>query len=106
MTGSTVVDIHAHFVPEGYLRLIETEGPKHGLELRQSPDGPMIMIGQVPIGPITPGYYDLDRRLGSDYCFDMGYADPVAALAAVESPAPAGRARILGLNAVRLLGLE
>jgi aminocarboxymuconate-semialdehyde decarboxylase len=63
VTRSAVVDIHAHFVPEGYLRLIETDGPAHGLALRPGPAGPLIMIGKVPIGPITPGYHDLDRRL-------------------------------------------
>lgn len=63
MARPRVVDIHAHFVPEGYLRLIETDGPAHGLSLRPGPDGPSIMIGQVPIGPITPAYHDLGRRL-------------------------------------------
>ncbi len=63
MARSPVVDIHAHFVPEGYLRLIEAEGQAHGLTLRPGPDGPSIMIGHVPIGPITPAYHDLDRRL-------------------------------------------
>jgi aminocarboxymuconate-semialdehyde decarboxylase len=63
MPASAVVDIHAHFVPEGYLRLIETEGSAHGLSLRAGPDGPLIMIGSVPIGPITPGYHDLEQRL-------------------------------------------
>jgi aminocarboxymuconate-semialdehyde decarboxylase len=63
MPPSTVVDIHAHFVPEGFLRLIETEGAAHGLTLRPGPDGPFIMIGSVPVGPITPGHHDLGRRL-------------------------------------------
>ena len=44
--------------------------------------------------------------LGSDYCFDMGYEDPVGALAAVEPLSDSDRARILGGNAMRLLGLE
>jgi aminocarboxymuconate-semialdehyde decarboxylase len=43
--------------------------------------------------------------LGSDYCFDMGYEDPVAALRAVAPLSDGDRARILGGNAVRLLGL-
>ena len=58
-----VVDIHAHFVPQGYLRLIEAEGGAHGVRLGSGPDGPMILVGQVPIGPIRPHYYDLDLRL-------------------------------------------
>jgi aminocarboxymuconate-semialdehyde decarboxylase len=63
MAPAPVIDIHAHFVPEGFLRLIEAEGGAHGASLRSGPDGPFIMLGQVPIGPITPAYHDLDRRL-------------------------------------------
>jgi aminocarboxymuconate-semialdehyde decarboxylase len=61
--GERAVDIHAHFFPEAFLRLVESEGSAHGLTLRTTPDGPVIMIGQVPIGPIARGYYDLDARL-------------------------------------------
>ena len=56
-------DIHAHFVPEEYLRLIETEGEPHGVRLRPGPNGPLIVVGQVAIGPITAHYHDLDLRL-------------------------------------------
>jgi aminocarboxymuconate-semialdehyde decarboxylase len=59
------IDIHAHFVPEEYLRLIGTEGEPYGLGLRPGPNGPLILIGQLPIGPITPHYYDLKVRLES-----------------------------------------
>ena len=34
------IDIHAHFVPEEYLRLIEAEGEPHGVRLRPGPNGP------------------------------------------------------------------
>jgi aminocarboxymuconate-semialdehyde decarboxylase len=63
MTAEPVVDIHAHFFPEEFLQLIESDGPAHGLSLRRGPDGPTIMIGPVPIGPIARGYYDLTARL-------------------------------------------
>ena len=63
MTRPAAVDIHAHFVPEGYLRLIETEGEPHGVRLRHGPDGPVIMVGHIPFGPISPRYHDLDLRL-------------------------------------------
>jgi aminocarboxymuconate-semialdehyde decarboxylase len=63
MARAPVVDIHAHFVPEEYLRLIAAEGGAHGVTLRPGHDGPSIMIGPVPIGPITPAYHDLDRRI-------------------------------------------
>jgi aminocarboxymuconate-semialdehyde decarboxylase len=57
------IDIHAHFVPEEYLRLIEAEGEPYGVSLRPGPNGPMIVVGQVAIGPITAHYHDLDLRL-------------------------------------------
>jgi aminocarboxymuconate-semialdehyde decarboxylase len=57
------IDIHAHFVPEEYLRLIETQGEPHGVQLRPGPNGPLIAMGRVPIGPITPQYHDLNLRL-------------------------------------------
>jgi aminocarboxymuconate-semialdehyde decarboxylase len=63
--GIQTIDIHAHFVPEKYLRLIETEGKPHGLGLRRGPNGPSILIGDIPIGPITAHYHDLDVRLKS-----------------------------------------
>jgi aminocarboxymuconate-semialdehyde decarboxylase len=63
MARHPVVDIHAHFVPEGYLRLIEAEGQGYGVRLLPRPEGPLIMVGSVPSGPITPAHHDLDYRL-------------------------------------------
>ena len=57
------IDIHAHFVPEEYLRLIEAEGKPHGLRLRPGPNGPLIVAGQVAFGPIAVLYHDLGMRL-------------------------------------------
>jgi aminocarboxymuconate-semialdehyde decarboxylase len=57
------IDIHAHFVPEEYLRLIDTEGEPYGVRLRHGPNGPLIAIGHVAIGPITAHYHDPDLRL-------------------------------------------
>jgi aminocarboxymuconate-semialdehyde decarboxylase len=57
------IDIHAHFVPEEYLRIIEAEGEPHGVRLRRGQNGPMIVVGQALIGPITAHYHKLDVRL-------------------------------------------
>jgi aminocarboxymuconate-semialdehyde decarboxylase len=59
------IDIHAHFVPEEYLRLIEAEGEPYGLRLRHDRNGPLIVLGQVAIGPITAHYHNLELRLKS-----------------------------------------
>ncbi len=59
------IDIHAHFVPEEYLRVIEAEGEPYGVRLRPGPSGPMIVVGQATIGPLTPHYHNLEVRLRS-----------------------------------------
>ena len=61
--ATSTIDIHAHFVPEEYLRLIETEGQSYGVSLRPGPNGPFIVMGQVAIGPITARYHDFSLRL-------------------------------------------
>lgn len=63
MTRPASVDIHAHFVPEAYLRLVDSEGGPYGLGLRRDGGALSILAGRVPFGPITPGYYDLGVRL-------------------------------------------
>jgi aminocarboxymuconate-semialdehyde decarboxylase len=57
------IDIHAHFVPEEYLRAIEKEGEPYGVRLRSGPNGPMILVGQAAIGPLTAHYHNLEVRL-------------------------------------------
>jgi aminocarboxymuconate-semialdehyde decarboxylase len=59
------IDIHAHFVPEEYLQAIEKEGEPHGVRVRSGPNGPMILVGQAAIGPLTAHYHNLELRLKS-----------------------------------------
>jgi len=44
--------------------------------------------------------------LGSDYCFDMGAEQPVEAVERAAALAAGERERILGSNAMQLLGLQ
>jgi aminocarboxymuconate-semialdehyde decarboxylase len=44
--------------------------------------------------------------LGTDYPFDMALPDPVGFVSSAKKLSPADKARILGGNAVRLLGLK
>ena len=60
---TSAVDIHAHFVPEEYLRIAGAEGEPRGVRLRSTPAGPIIQVGPVPIGPITAPYHNLELRL-------------------------------------------
>jgi aminocarboxymuconate-semialdehyde decarboxylase len=65
--------------------------------ITHSPDALRYLIGLVGADRVM---------LGSDYCFDMGYEDPAGMLKAVEPMSPGDRERILGGNALRLLGLK
>jgi aminocarboxymuconate-semialdehyde decarboxylase len=58
------VDIHAHFFAEEYLRVIEKEGPAHGVALnRSNPAGPAIQIGPILGGPLRSTFWDLEARI-------------------------------------------
>lgn len=64
MTPPLGIDIHAHFFPEGYLRVIEKEGASAGARIdRANPAGPAVVIAGVPTPPLSPAYWDLDARL-------------------------------------------
>ena len=59
------IDIHAHFYPEAYLRMVAAEGGAHGVRCRWPENAlPSIDIGTVS-APIERRYFDLDSRLAS-----------------------------------------
>jgi aminocarboxymuconate-semialdehyde decarboxylase len=58
------VDIHAHFFPESFLRVIEEHGPAFGARVdRSNPKGPSIAAGGITGPPLDATYWDLDRRV-------------------------------------------
>jgi aminocarboxymuconate-semialdehyde decarboxylase len=58
------VDIHAHFFPESFLRVIEEHGAPFGARVdRSSPKGPAIAAGGITGPPLDATYWDLDRRV-------------------------------------------
>src|SRR5262245_14960048 len=60
---------------------------------------------RINLGLVRP--VGADRvLLGSDYCFDMGLADPVGTVQRLEALTGAERDQILGATAARLLRLE
>lgn len=64
MRKPVVVDIHAHYFPETYLRVMEEEGPTFGVTLyRSDPAGPAIKVGAVLGGHRRREFYDLSARL-------------------------------------------
>ena len=58
------LDIHAHYFPESYLRVMEAEGQAFGVTLdRSDPAGPAIKVGAVLGGHLRREFYDLEMRL-------------------------------------------
>ena len=65
MNAFETIDIHAHYFPEAYLRMVAAEGSAHDVRC-DWPDNalPSIDIGTVS-APIERRYFDLSRRLES-----------------------------------------
>jgi aminocarboxymuconate-semialdehyde decarboxylase len=64
MNGHSAIDIHAHYFPEAYLRLIETQGSRFDAGCDFSdPRGPMISIGGAQMPPLAHKFTDIDLRV-------------------------------------------
>ena len=64
MTLPPAIDIHSHFFPERYLKLIETEGAAVGARIdRSNPKGPVVVAAGSSGAPLSPAYWDLDLRV-------------------------------------------
>lgn len=63
-TGPTI-DIHAHYFPEPYLKLIADHGKRCGTTVSSDPSGArFIQVGLLlRTGPITKAFIDVDERL-------------------------------------------
>ncbi len=64
MAKPPIIDIHAHFFPERYLKLLNEEGGSFGVRInRTDPKGLMIEMKSGVQGPLKPAFTDLDVRL-------------------------------------------
>ena len=65
MTDFSTIDVHAHFYPESFLRMIDAEGAPfgYGCDLNH-PDGPRIDMNGRPM-PLEKRFCDIERRLAS-----------------------------------------
>ena len=64
MSRAPVIDIHAHFYPERFLKLLDEEGAGFGMRLRtDDPRGAIIEMKSGVQGPLRPAFTDLDVRL-------------------------------------------
>jgi aminocarboxymuconate-semialdehyde decarboxylase len=58
------IDVHAHFFPEPYLKLIELEGVSFGASVdRSNPKGPVLKAPGASTPPLDATYFDVDRRV-------------------------------------------
>ncbi len=73
-----IIDLHAHYVPQGFLEAIEKEGAPSGATLRRDREGPTILVGGRPYGPITRHYYETKPRLAEMDKAGGGSAGPLA----------------------------
>ena len=66
MAKSLGVDVHAHFFPETFIRVVEEAGASFGAGVdRANPKGPVIVVGASRTAPLEARYWDLDLRLRS-----------------------------------------
>ena len=58
------IDIHAHYFPESFLKLIGEHAAGYGIEWKMVEGaGPQFRIGHVMTGPVGRNFVDLDARL-------------------------------------------
>jgi len=64
VTLPPAIDIHSHFFPERFLKLIETDGAAVGARIdRSNPKGPSIVVGGSATAPLSSAYWDVDARV-------------------------------------------
>jgi aminocarboxymuconate-semialdehyde decarboxylase len=64
MAALTGIDVHAHFFPESFIRVVEEAGQAFGASVdRSHPTGPVLVVGASRTAPLDARYWDLDLRL-------------------------------------------
>jgi aminocarboxymuconate-semialdehyde decarboxylase len=66
MTKPLGVDVHAHFFPETFIRVVEEAGESFGAGVdRSNPKGPVLVVGGSRTATLEARYWDLDLRIRS-----------------------------------------
>src|ERR1700687_2254897 len=66
MTTPLGVDVHAHFFPETFIRIVEESGGSFGAGVdRSNPKGPVLVTGGSRTAALEARYWDLDLRIRS-----------------------------------------
>jgi aminocarboxymuconate-semialdehyde decarboxylase len=60
---AATIDVHAHFFPESFFRVVEEAGAPFGARVdRSHPGGPIVETKAARTAPLDASYWDLDRR--------------------------------------------
>jgi len=60
------IDVHAHFFPETFIRVVEEAGASFGAGVdRSNPRGPVLVVGGSRTAVLEARYWDLDLRIRS-----------------------------------------
>jgi aminocarboxymuconate-semialdehyde decarboxylase len=59
------IDIHTHYFPEPFLKLIGDNAAAYGIAWKDTPNGPQFLVGHVSTGPVGKRFVDLDMRLAA-----------------------------------------
>jgi aminocarboxymuconate-semialdehyde decarboxylase len=66
MTTPLGIDVHAHFFPETFIRIVEESGASFGVGVdRSNPKGPVLVVGASRTAALEARYWDLGLRLRS-----------------------------------------
>jgi len=79
-----VVDVHCHWFPEGLIRLLERDGPRHGIEVRPLPSGDRGMQFIRWYHPPLHPFVDVAHRL--EYMDRVGVHTHVVTLSGQVTP--------------------
>src|SRR5687768_10028213 len=64
MTHPHAIDIHAHYIPESFLKLVGDNAAPYGIEWKMvEGKGPQFSIGQLHTGPVGAKFVDLETRI-------------------------------------------
>jgi aminocarboxymuconate-semialdehyde decarboxylase len=66
MTKPLGIDVHAHFFPETFIRVVEEAGGSFGAGVdRSNPKGPVLVVSGSRTAVLEARYWDLDLRIRS-----------------------------------------
>ena len=63
MNTPVCIDIHAHYYPESFIRLMAEQEASSGAVVTRTDDGPLLEVGILRAGPLARKFIDLELRI-------------------------------------------